>query len=458
MSDPVRTPRRGARRVVAVALGGAILASAFALGPAAAFGGDPAPVFTVQPLGATAWNAPTGQPGQPWSIQPQVAIVGDVDPSYDYQATLSITPGSPYGNLSCFGGTTVDMIGGSARWSGCSIDTPGQAYQLSAVVLGGEAIGLPPAARRHELPVQHRGRRPAARLPVDLVHDAAARREHRRRRPVAPAGQAWSVQPVVSVVDQFGNVQTGDNSTIVQLAITPGTPNSGGPGRLSCASGLSVRVSRGSARFSGCSIDTPGQAYQLTAKTYLSGSTLVLYDTSLAFNIAGGASQPARVMFTTQPAGATLGATTPQVTAGTPWSIQPVVTVVNAAGQRVATDYSIVVTLSIDASSQGNGALYCAGGTSVTAAAGFATTTAARSPARPASTCSGRPARPRTAGSWTDSASHLGRPVGPSLAVSANRYSVPTGGSVSFTATLAGTGTAGRPSPSSASSPATAAG
>lgn len=373
MSDPVRTPRRGIRRVVAVALGGAILASAFVLGPAgpvAAFGGDPGPTFSVQPLGATAWNSPTGQPGVPWSIQPQVILIGDVDPSYDYQATLSISPGSPWGNLSCLGGTTVDMIGGSARWSGCSIDTPGQGYTLTATVFGTTILGvvLPPMeTTSYAFNIAGSGPTPGSQSLQFTTQPLGANLGS--ARPTAQAGRAWSIQPVVALLDENGR-PVNNSSTVVQLSITTGTPQSGGPGRLTCSGGTATTLQNGFAYFQGCSIDTPGTAYQLTASTVSWGSTQVLYDISLPFDITGG-NFATQIRFNTQPLGAVQGGTVPSGTTGTPWSIQPSVALLNSSGKVVSSDYTSMVTISLDPSGPA-GQLYCATGASVQVTAGIA--------------------------------------------------------------------------------------
>jgi hypothetical protein len=449
MSDPVRTPRRGIRRVVAAALGGAILASAFALGPAgpvAAFGGDPAPVFTVQPLGATGWGPPpTGQPGVPWSIQPQVTIVGDVDPTYDYQATLSISPGSPWGTLSCLGGTTVDMIGGSARWSGCSIDTPGQGYTLTATVFGTTAMGvvLPPMqTTSFAFNISGGGPTPGPQSLQFTTQPLGANLGS--ARPTAQAGRAWSIQPVVALVDQLGR-PVNNSSTVVQLSITTGTPQSGGPGRLTCTGGTATTLQNGFAYFQGCSIDTPGTAYQLTASTVSWGSSQVLFDTSLPFDITGG-NFASRVRFNTQPLGAVSGGITPSSPSGTPWIIQPSVAVVNSSGVIMANDFLSIVTLGIDPSSPAGGQLFCGSGTSVQVSAGIAFFSGCQivGPGNgyrlraTAQTVTGQ-IGPTTSLPFNITASASALQQQPSA------FTVNPGGAVTITATLTGAGSAGQP-------------
>ena len=110
-------------------------------------------------------------------------------------------------------------------------------------------------------------------------------------------GTAFGTQPVVTVQDQFGNTVTGSSASIA-LAITTGTPTSGGPGALSGTT--SVPASSGVATFSGLSINTVGTAYKLTA----SSSGLASAD-STAFNITAGAA--AKLGITTSPQTLTAG-------------------------------------------------------------------------------------------------------------------------------------------------------
>jgi len=74
-------------------------------------------------------------------------------------------------------------------------------------------------------------------------------------------GAALAPQPVVTVQDAFGN--TVDSSASITLAITAGTPTSGGPGTLSGTK--TVSAVSGVATFTNLSIDLAGVGYQLTA-------------------------------------------------------------------------------------------------------------------------------------------------------------------------------------------------
>jgi hypothetical protein len=131
-------------------------------------------------------------------------------------------------------------------------------------------------------------------------------------------------------------------------------------------------VSAGVATFSGCSINTAGTGYQLRA-TVTSSSTVPIGSRadSLGFNISAAP----QVAFSTQPLGASVGVV-PTGPAGTPFSIQPVVVIRNAAGQTLTTDFTSRVTLTITPgtpTSGGPGTLTCTGGNAVTVSAGVAT-------------------------------------------------------------------------------------
>ena len=380
MSDPANTSRRGFRRTASAVLGGAIVGSVLLVavagaGPAAAFGpGDGDVGFTTQPLGATPFGPPpTGQPGVPWSIQPTVAIFAGVDPTFNYQVTLSVNPASGgFGSLSCFGGTTAQMFGGSASFRGCSIDRSGQGYTLDATVFGTTDMGmvLPPMTTT-SLAFNIGGGQPSIQQAIQFTTQPLGANLG-GGRPAEQVSRAWAIQPVVAIVDQFGQVVRSDNSTVIQLSITSGSPQTGGPGRLSCSGGTATTVQSGFAFFTGCSIDTAGTAYQLTANTVSWGSTQMLFDTSLPFDITGG-NFPSRLRFNTQPLGAVSGGITPSSTTGTPWIIQPSVAVLNSSGQVLTNDFQSVVTLSIDPSSPAGGQLFCASGTSVQVNFGVAT-------------------------------------------------------------------------------------
>ena len=89
----------------------------------------------------------------------------------------------------------------------------------------------------------------------------------------------------MTVEDAGGNTVT-TSSASVTLAITSGTPASGGPGTLACTGGLSKSASSGVATFSGCTTGTTngqGVGYSLTATS----GTLTQAISSL-FNVTSG--------------------------------------------------------------------------------------------------------------------------------------------------------------------------
>jgi hypothetical protein len=335
------------------------------------------------------------------------------------------------------------MLGGSARWSGCSIDTPGQGFTLTATVFGTTAMGvvLPPMqAVSFAFNISGGGPTPGAQTLQFTTQPLGANLGS--ARPVAQAGRAWSIQPVVALVDQNGR-PVNNSSTVVQLSITTGTPQSGGPGRLTCSGGTAVTLQNGFAYFTGCSIDTPGTAYQLTASTVSFGSTQVLYDISLPFDISGG-NYATQIRFSTQPLGAVQGGTVPSGTTGTPWSIQPSVALYNSSGKIVSTDYTSLVTLSLDPAGPA-GQLYCATGTSVQVTGGIAyfqgcqivgTGNGFRLLAR-AQTSTGN-----IGPTYSLPFNIVAAPSGLSLEASA--YEVAPGTTMTFTATLSGSGAGGQ--------------
>ena len=415
----------------------------------AAASGDVYADFATQPLGANVGGpVATGQAGVPWAIQPVVSLYGDWDPALAYHVDLRIDPASPDvggpGQLSCSGGTFMTMVGGVAAFRGCRIDAAGRAYRLAASVTPYDASQGPTQGyAAGSLPFDIRG---GARADTGISFTTQPLgANYGGPRPSAPAGRSWPIQPVVSVLDGQGNVITADDSTVIVLDVAPGSPQVGGPGSLTCANGLSARVFRGVARFTGCSIDAPGASYQLRAQTASKGSTLVLTDLSLPFDIGGG-NTPARARFTTEPLGATLGGAVPSSPSGTPWAVQPVVSIVDPAGRLVRSDDETTVTLSVDGSSlPTGGGLYCAGGTSIQVLAGTAAFTGCQIVGAGEGYVLRASARTPSGAALHD----LSLPFSitaqtSSLELSPSAFTVAPNGPVTLTATLQGTGNADR--------------
>ncbi|MDT4921482.1 MAG: trimeric autotransporter adhesin, partial [Pseudonocardiales bacterium] len=146
-------------------------------------------------------------------------------------------------------------------------------------------------------------------------------------------GSALATQPVVQVTDSGGNAAAGP----VTLAIAPGT---GTPGAALTCTGNPVSSVSGAAAFAGCAVDKSGVGYRLVAT---SGAARQF---SAPFDVTVGSA--AQLVFTTQPGGGT---------GGSPWSVQPVVSVQDAGGNQLPGN-SASIKLSVT-SGTGAGELTC---------------------------------------------------------------------------------------------------
>ncbi len=135
----------------------------------------------------------------------------------------------------------------------------------------------------------------------------------------ASGGTAFSTQPVVTVEDAAGDPVTTDNSTVT-IGITSGTPTSGGPGVLSTCT--STGENDGVFTFAGCTINTAGTGYKLTATDGQLASA-----TSAPFAVGTG--PPTHIAFTTEPDNAIGGGA---------FVAQPRLTIEDAGGNTVTTD------------------------------------------------------------------------------------------------------------------------
>jgi signal peptidase I len=251
-----------------------------------------------------------------FGAQPIVAIQdsGGNTTSGANPITLSIT--SPAAaTLSCTSNPN-SAVNGVATFSGCSIGKAGT-YTLTAM-----AIGLSSAI--------------SASFTISV--GAASRLTFTSSPSSAVSATTFATQPVVTVLDAFGNSTT--STAAVTLMIT-----APGGAALSCTSNPKAAVA-GVAAFAGCRIDRAG-AYTLTASANGVASAV-----SGSFSITPGPA--ARVVFTTSPGASLAGVSNP---------IQPVVAIQDAAGNLVST--ALVVTLTITAPS-GGAALSCSSNPRVT--------------------------------------------------------------------------------------------
>ena len=97
----------------------------------------------------------------------------------------------------------MNASSGIATFSGIKIDMAGS-YSVSAA-----GASLLPTGASDSFTIS-----PAA--PARLVI-------HTQPSSIATAGQAFGIQPEVDEVDQFGNLETGDNSTAVTASLSGGT-------------------------------------------------------------------------------------------------------------------------------------------------------------------------------------------------------------------------------------------
>ena len=254
-------------------------------------------VFHTTPTG--------GEGGSAFGTQPSVDVQDSGGNPASGAVTLTIATGSgaPGASLNCADNTESPNSSGRATFSGCKIDKAGLGYRLTATV-GGTVTVTSDA--------------------FDVAVGAAAKIAFTGQPGGGAGGEAWEHQPAVSIQDAGGNL-VSDASATVTLSRTSGQ----GSGELTCKD-LAVPTQHGVARFSDCAIDRTGTGYTLDADTTSFGST-----TSDSFDITTG--DPAALRFSTQPSGAS---------AGSDFTTQPVVQVVDGGG-NVISGSSATIDLSL---------------------------------------------------------------------------------------------------------------
>ncbi|MBX3459348.1 MAG: DUF2341 domain-containing protein [Planctomycetes bacterium] len=150
--------------------------------------------------------------------------------------TVSVSAGNPSAILS--GTASVQVSAGEATFAGLSIDLADTGYELS-FTNGTLSVDSNP----FDVAIG-----PAAALTVETQPGGAI-----------TGGVAFPQQPVVALRDAGGNVLSGDNTTVIGVAIAPGTGTTG-----AALSGTpNATVAAGIATFSGLSINLAGTNYQL---------------------------------------------------------------------------------------------------------------------------------------------------------------------------------------------------
>ena len=254
--------------------------------------------------------------GSPFGVQPVVAIEdsSNVVVTSDWSSVaLTITAGTGTSGATLSTTCRGSEFAGVVSFANCAINLTGTNYTLTATDGAFTAV----SSVFNVTPGD----------PSQLVFTVSPSS--------APLGTAFSIQPVVTVEDNYGNPVTTDNSTVT-LSITSGTGASG-----AVLSGCVGNEFSGSVTFSGCSINLIGSNYTLTASDGALPTTA-----SNTFNITSGPAS--KVIFTQNPSSSTA--------AGVPFSTQPQVTVEDSSGNAVVTDSS-TVTLSIKSGTGTSGAV-----------------------------------------------------------------------------------------------------
>jgi len=261
-------------------------------------------VFTTQPTGATGGSAFTTQP---------VVTARDAagNAVLDYAGTVALSIGSGGTGGATLSGCAGTLRNGVTTFSGCTIDKVGSGYVLQAsdrtLSAGSAAFDVTPGT--------------ATRLVFSTQPGGGA-----------VSNTAFPTQPVVTALDAGGNTATGYAGTVTLSIGSGGTAGA-------TLSGCAGTLRRGVTSFTGCKLDKSGSGYVLRARD----GTLSV--DSAAFDVAAGAAT--RLIFATQPAGAT---------GGSAFTTQPVVTAQDAAG-NTATSYTGTVALSISSGGAGGAVL-----------------------------------------------------------------------------------------------------
>ena len=183
--------------------------------------------FTQQPSSSTT-------AGIAFATQPKVAIedtYGNVVTGNTSSVTLTITGGGTTVNCTT---NPLAAVSGVASFAGCTITKAGT-YTLTAT-------GSFTSATSNSFTI-------TAGAPVQLVFT-------QQPSSLTKVGVAFATQPEVAIEDTYGNIVTGDTSSVT-LAVTNGGAT------LTCTTNPLAAVS-GVASFSGCAIGTKG-FYSLTA-------------------------------------------------------------------------------------------------------------------------------------------------------------------------------------------------
>ena len=249
---------------------------------------------------------------------------GDLDSSFNGTVTVALAK-NPGG--ATLGGTlTATASGGIATFSGLTLNKAASGYTLTVSASGVDgaatsAITVTPA--------------PASQLVI-----------HTQPSATATAGQAFGAQPVIEEEDQYGNVETSDNSTVITATLESGT----GP----LQGTITATVSGGVATFTNLAENTAG-----TISLAFSGDGLTDATSS---SIVISPAAPSQLVIETEPSST--------ATAGHAFATEPVVYEEDQFGNLETGDNSKQVSVTL-----GSGTGPLQGTTRVTLSGGVATFT-----------------------------------------------------------------------------------
>ncbi len=280
-------------------------------------------------LAVSTQPAPTATAGVAFSPQPVIWVEDQYGNLETGDNATQVTAALNTGTGPLQGTTTVTVSGGIATFTNLS-DNKAETISLQFT-----SVPALIAATSNNIVVS-----PAAATQLIL---------NTQPSPTATAGVPFSTQPVIDIEDQYGNIETGDNSTHVTASALPQ-----GSGPL--LGTTTVTAAAGIATFTNLAEDTAETIWlhftSTPALTVLNSSNIVVSP--------GAASQLA---VSTQPS--------PTATAGVAFATQPVVYVEDQFGNLETNDNATQVTAT--SSPLGSGPLH--GTTTVTVSGGIATFT-----------------------------------------------------------------------------------
>ena len=228
--------------------------------------------------------------------------------------TLSIATGPGGATLACTGTNTQTVSSGATLFQ-CTLDTAGD-YTITATP---NPVGPPVAATSNSFTV--------TQYAAFTVEPGSG-----------TGGSPIITQPIVTLYDATGAALSGDNATVVTLAIAAGPTGA----TLSCTNGLTRTVSAGVAGFTGCKIDKAG--------TYRLSASAPGFATAMSADVVIAVGPPARLVFSVQPGNGS---------AGVPFAPQPQVTVQDLGGNTVVSDTNSITLGILGGTGTANAQIHC---------------------------------------------------------------------------------------------------